>query len=304
MPSVSARASSSTNSIDSNTSRTHAQLKQSPHSSLSSLTSSSRAPSDAPADTDSKSFIPTASRCLRSSGLPPNTTISLFESPNRSRRRTRSVPDDDVYGPPHLEHEYSLAYEDLRSATIYALYRLGYTNPKRKSPDDEVNIPSLNMILAAKFPDVERARRRINEADRKLTEAIEMGQTWDNTSLAEEREILVVDGEVVGGIDDDEMEIRKLWAKFEHKDMKNSTSSITSDVVDSGANTDSRKQKRGRTEDSEGVSQDKRRKVETKSSSAAGEESASKSVTLERVTSNPPQGRRSGLRSANAGQKN
>jgi len=84
-----------------------------------------------------------------------------------------------------------------------------------------VYIPTLAMVLAAKFPDVERARRRINEADRKIKEALEKGHTWHNTPWPNHRVIFDEQGMAVDvveveegdedGTDEDENELREIW---------------------------------------------------------------------------------------------
>ena len=83
------------------------------------------------------------------------------------------------------------------------------------------------MVLAARFPDVERARRRINEADRKIREALEMGHTWHNTPWPNYRVIFDEQGMAVDVVeveagdeeetDEDENELREVWAKFENE---------------------------------------------------------------------------------------
>ena len=139
-----------------------------------------------------------------------------------------------------------MALAELREATINALYRLGYTNPKPRSPDDIIFKPTLDMVLAARFTDVERARNRIDEAYRRIQEAIAIGRTWFNTPWPTETEE-----------DDDERinEIRQLWAKFE-----------TSEFAESKEQQGSRRQKRKcreAAEEASAVSERlKRRKVE------------------------------------------
>lgn len=319
MPSESMTTSTSTPSVNSVISKNRAHVKQ------NSLPSSSRASSDAPTDLDSTSLRGSSASAkaihfVSSRGSSTFVTHSQSQSPNRSRRQTRSTPAQDVaYGPQHLEHEYSLAYEELRSATIYALYRLGYTNPKRRSPEDEVYIPSLAMVLAARFPDVERARRRINEADRKIREALEMGHTWHNTPWPNYRVIFdeqgmavdVVEVEAGEETDEDESELRELWAKFETQVCKNGpVSKVCSDHIDRGTKHTSGRPKRKCREEADDAPLDnnQRRKLEptsslsSLSSSATTqlENTASKSCALRGPERDPPPGRRPGLRSANA----
>ncbi|THH29215.1 hypothetical protein EUX98_g4969 [Antrodiella citrinella] len=99
-------------------------------------------------------------------------------------------------GPRHLEYDYHVAYEELREATILAAQALHFQWPKRRpritasKPTreevmDELSRPTLAEILAAKFPYVERARRKVNEADQRLQEALDRGETWENTVVPE-----------------------------------------------------------------------------------------------------------------------
>ena len=304
----------STASVDTVAPRTRAQIKQ------DSLPSSSRASSDAPTELDSVSTraSSTSAKVMRSvrPGSFATTTTPSSQSPQRSRRQTRSSPAEDfTHGPQHLEHEYSLAYEELRSATIYALYRLGYTNPKRRSPDDEVHIPSLATVLAARFPDVERARKRINEADRKLKEALEMGQTWHNTPWPNHRVVfdekgMAVDVVEAGGedeSDEDENELREIWAKFETQVFKSAPSSkVCSDQIDRGTAMTSGRPKRKCREDTDGTHIDdaRRRKlnastsVSSLSSTTTAPRNIAKPCALLAPEDDTPRRRRPGLRSA------
>jgi hypothetical protein len=317
MSSESMTTSTSIPSVNSVISKTRAHIEN-------SLPSSSRASSDAPTDLDSTSLRGSSAPAkaihfVSSGGSSTFVAHSQSQSPNRSRRHTRSTPAKDVaYGPQHLEHEYSLAYEELRSATIYALYRLGYTNPKRRSPEDEVYIPSLAMVLAARFPDVERARRRINEADRKIREALEMGHTWHNTPWPNYRVIFDEQGMAVDVVeveagdeeetDEDENELREVWAKFETQVCKSApVSKVCSDHIDRGTKHTGGRPKRKCREDADDTPLDnnQRRKLEptsslsSLSSSTTTRNTASKPCALRGPEHDPPLGRRPGLRSAN-----
>jgi hypothetical protein len=301
----------STASVDTVAPRTRAQIKQ------DSLPSSSRASSNAPTELDSTSTRAgsTSTKAIHSvrSGSFVAAANPSSLSPQRPRRQTRSTPVEDfTYGPQHLEHEYSLAYEELRSATIYALYRLGYTNPKRRSPDDEVHIPSLATVLAARFPDVERARKRINEADKMLREALEMGQTWHNTPWPNHRVVFdekgmavdVVEAEEGDESDEDENELREIWAKFETQVFKSAPSSkVCSDQMDRGTTPTSGRPKRKCREDTH-VDDDRRRKLKASSSisslssNSTGPRNAAKPCALRAPEDDTPPRRRPGLRSA------
>lgn len=197
--------------------------------------------------------------------------------------------------------------------TIYALYRLGYTNPKRKSPDDEVDIPTLPMVLAAKFPDVERARKMVNEADRKLSEALALGQSWENTPWPSSR--ASVDGiateaaEVAGENDDvdddvDERELREVWARFVAKESERELSGkdLGSAMVANGG-----RRKRKCREDTEEIRQPDRQQRRRLDPSTSDGSAAYKGTGSSRVASakamasselTPLPGRRVGLRSA------
>jgi hypothetical protein len=172
------------------------------------------------------------------------------------------------------------------------------------------------MVLAARFPDVERARKRIDEADRKIREALEMGQTWHNTPwpnyqvIIDEKGMAVDVVEVEGdmGADDDEIELRKIWARFETQEATSSPASkLCSDLVDHGTTRPRGRPKRKYREDVDNIPLDsnQRRKIETCTSASpllAGTNSPSttpKSCTLRVQNDKTPVGRRPGLRSAN-----
>lgn len=110
-----------------------------------------------------------------------------------TRRSTRN-PQYHPLGPRHLEYDYHVAYEELRAATILAAQALQYPWPRRKGRPapgksgkgetaEELMKPTLSTILQAKFPYVEKARNNLNEADRRLQEALNRGETWENTAV-------------------------------------------------------------------------------------------------------------------------
>jgi len=175
------------------------------------------------------------------------------------------------------------------------------------------------MVLAARFPDVERARRRINEADRKLREALEKGQTWHNTPWPNYRVIFdekgmavdvveVEDGdEVEDEVDQAENELRKVWARFETQTFNSaSVDKLRSGSIDLRTNP---RPKRKCREEADDVPSDnhQRRNLETSSfvsstsSNEISKNSTSKSCAqLRGLDHELPSGRRSGLRSSNS----
>ncbi|KAF7968730.1 hypothetical protein HWV62_29604 [Athelia sp. TMB] len=173
-----------------------------PETGTSASTSTSRASSATPTDAD------------------PSASMMSASARSRRKAKSKSTPQTQVLVPAHLEVEYARAYADLRAATIYALYRLGYTNPKRKSPDDAVEVPTLPMVLAAGFPDVERARRRVNEVDRKIVKAQAIAQAREESNTPPETEVEDNEEEEIYGGDEEEEEdgreeeVRQIWARF------------------------------------------------------------------------------------------
>ena len=177
------------------------------------------------------------------------------------------------------------------------------------------------MVLAARFSDVERARTRINEADRKIKEALEMGHTWHNTPWPNYRVVFDEQGMAVDVVeveagdeeetDEDENELRELWAKFEAQVCKSApVSKVCSDHIDRGTKHTNGRPKRKCREDADDAPLDsnQRQKLEATSSlsslsslssSATTRNIASKPSALRGPGHDPPLGRRPGLRSAN-----
>lgn len=268
MPSVSMKPAISSTSLHTLQSRTRLQRQ---HSSLT--------PSSDGAD-DQKSILTSPRSTSQSTSLEQvssSSSLVSYQTSKHSRRKTRSAPvGESTLGPQHLEHQYQMALAELREATIHALYRLGYTNPKPRSPEDIIFKPSLDMVLAARFTDVERARRRIDEADRRIQEALAMGQTWHNTPWPTDAEE-----------EDDERinEIRQLWAKFE-----------TSELAESKAKQGSGRQKRKCREAVEDASSNSERPKRRKVATPPREESPLSALEDSPVNSTS-QVRRTGLRS-------
>lgn len=224
-------------------------------------------------------------------------TSSASQSSERRRRQTRSASADEViYGPQHLEHQFDLAYAELRSATIYAMYRLGYRNPRRGSSEETNPKPRLGDILARRFSDVERARRRFEEAGRKIQEALRRGQNWFNTPWPITRVVYDDNGmaldvvEVKEGedyIDKDELEMDEIFAH-----LKKQNSALDCNSADGRASTMGTKRKhRG---DADEAQREKRRRLDPEPPSSQGP-SSSKVV-------DPSRGRRLGLRSTHVTQ--
>jgi hypothetical protein len=173
------------------------------------------------------------------------------------------------------------------------------------------------MVLAAKFPDVERARRRINEADKKIKEALEKGHTWHNTPWPNYRVIFDEQGMAVDvveveegdgdGTDEGENELREIWAKFETQVCKSGLANdACSNHVDRATKHTSGRPKRKCREDAEDMLLDnQRRKLEATSSMssvssrAANQNTSPEKCALRGPEPDPPPGRRRGLRSAN-----
>jgi hypothetical protein len=171
------------------------------------------------------------------------------------------------------------------------------------------------MVLAARFPDVERARRRINEADRKLKEALEMGQTWHNTPWPNYRVIFDDKGMAVdvieveeGEDDEDENELREIWARFETRVFSSvPASKVCSDHIDRGTKPTRGRPKRKCREDTDDMplDDDRQRKLKTSSSLSSlsscttNPNTTTKTCTLRGPDRDPPPGGRRGLRSAN-----
>lgn len=157
---------------------------------------------------DKPSKIPNASHIPDSVSSSPN--MSDTNSPRKRQRVDRSAPSPipepsssirrserrkekhHPLGPRHLEYDYHQAHEELRAATIRAVYEMGYKPSKKalngpstrsKSNPSSSRLPTVADIVAAGFPYLLQARRKLNRADRLLQEAISNGQYWDNTPI-------------------------------------------------------------------------------------------------------------------------
>lgn len=104
-----------------------------------------------------------------------------------SVRRSNRVNREDhlPLGPRHLELEYHEAWEELRYVTLKAVFDLGYDWKKIKAgrPVRRTTPPTVREIMAMKIPSVMLARRRVDEVDQRLNDALARGFTWDNTPL-------------------------------------------------------------------------------------------------------------------------
>ncbi|KAK7676636.1 hypothetical protein QCA50_011202 [Cerrena zonata] len=125
---------------------------------------------------------------LRADKMTPSSSSS--SSIRRSERRKVHHP----LGPRHLEYDYHQAHEELRAATIRAVYEMGYkpvkqslngpsTRSKSNATSTPSRLPTVAEVLAADLPYVIQARRKLDQADRVLQEALSNGQYWDNTPV-------------------------------------------------------------------------------------------------------------------------
>ena len=126
---------------------------------------------------DTACEIPPAPRS--STRVHKKTTVSV-----PTRRSTRN-PEFHPLGPRHLEEEYHDAYQDFRHAVLQAVYSLGFDPKKVRDgrPVARTTPPTVEEIMSLKLPSITAAKRKLDEADRKLNEAIAKGFTWENTKL-------------------------------------------------------------------------------------------------------------------------
>lgn len=98
------------------------------------------------------------------------------------RRSTRN-PEYLPLGPRHLEEEYHDAYQEFRSVVLRAVYSLGFDPKKVRDgrPVARSNPPTVEEIRNLRLPSITIAKRKLDEADRKLNEALARGFTWENT---------------------------------------------------------------------------------------------------------------------------
>ena len=101
-----------------------------------------------------------------------------------TRRSTRN-PEFHPLGPRHLEEEYHDAYQDFRHVVLQAVYSLGFDPKKVRDgrPVARSTPPTVEEIMSLRLSSVTAAKRKLDEADRKLNEAITKGFTWENTKL-------------------------------------------------------------------------------------------------------------------------
>ena len=101
-----------------------------------------------------------------------------------TRRSTRN-PEFHPLGPRHLEEEYHDAYQDFRHVVLQAVYSLGFDPKKVRDgrPVARSTPPTVEEIMSLRLSSVTAAKRKLDEADRKLNEAIAKGFTWENTKL-------------------------------------------------------------------------------------------------------------------------
>jgi len=101
-----------------------------------------------------------------------------------TRRSTRN-PEFLPLGPRHLEEEYHDAYQEFRHVVLQAVYSLGFDPKKVRDgrPAVRSTPPTVAEIMSLGLPSITLAKRRLDEADQRLNEAIARGFTWENTKL-------------------------------------------------------------------------------------------------------------------------
>jgi hypothetical protein len=105
-------------------------------------------------------------------------------APAPTRRSMRNLEYHPL-GPRHLEEEYHDAYQEFRHVVLQAVYSLGFDPKKIRDgrPVARSTPPTVEEILRLRLPSITIAKRRLDEADRRLNEAIAKGFTWENTKL-------------------------------------------------------------------------------------------------------------------------
>lgn len=98
------------------------------------------------------------------------------------RRSTRN-PEYLPLGPRHLEEEYHDAYQEFRYVVLKAVYSLGFDPKKVRDGRQGARStpPTVEEVMNLRLPSITIAKRRLDEADRKLNEALARGFTWENT---------------------------------------------------------------------------------------------------------------------------
>ena len=123
----------------------------------------------------------------REVSLVPRPTTRVHKKPvvaAPTRRSTRN-PEYLPLGPRHLEAEYHDAYQDFRHVVLQAIYSLGFDPKKTRDgrPVARSTPPTVEEVMGLGLPSITIARRRLDEADRRLNEALARGFTWENTKL-------------------------------------------------------------------------------------------------------------------------
>lgn len=106
-------------------------------------------------------------------------------TPSGPVRRSTRNPEYLPLGPRHLEEEYHDAYQEFRSVVLQAVYSLGFDPKKVRDgrPVVRSTPPTVEEIMNLRLPSITIAKRRLDEADRRLNEALDRGFTWENTKL-------------------------------------------------------------------------------------------------------------------------
>ena len=105
-------------------------------------------------------------------------------APAPTRRSTRNLEYLPL-GPRHLEEEYHDAHQEFRRVVLQAVYSLGFDPKKIRDhrPVARSTPPTVEEIMSLRLPSITIAKRRLDEADRRLNEALARGFTWENTKL-------------------------------------------------------------------------------------------------------------------------
>ena len=113
----------------------------------------------------------------------PATRVHKKTTTSAPIRRSTRNPEYLPLGPRHLEEEYHDAYQEFRSVVLKAVYSLGFDPKKVRNgrPVARSTPPTVEEIMKLRLPSITIAKRRLDEADRKLNQALARGFTWENT---------------------------------------------------------------------------------------------------------------------------
>lgn len=120
-----------------------------------------------------------------------STAPAIRNLPKRSRIPSpRAVGSDPTVaplrplGPAHLEHDYTRARHELSVAVAIAAYELyHFALPLRDSLHEARRPTSVDIPKLREHRAVQKAAKKVDEADKALEEALKRGQTWENTEV-------------------------------------------------------------------------------------------------------------------------